>query len=331
MMDVISGAMGAFLIIMIVLARYYEGNPENSESVDKLQRELKKAKEKIEQVEKMFRQNGRDIDVDRILRELEEARRAIDDANRRMADLRDRLDQATAMKNRLQKDNDKLTERNNRLEWRLPFMVDAWFDDCRDVDVNLYIYTNVQGSEGKVQPYFDPNIKQTTFWTGDHYIDDPLAPGADIWMVRDVPGGNDYKLYYYIPGAKADAKDCKVGGGIFGSKIKNDSLPYITLSGKKPWELVGFLHYPEEGDFNVVFTEATEEQRAQERELVAAALVKKKEAEARRAKEKKEGKPEDNRRVEEKKTPDVKPNPGNPVSMVPEPKPNKKSWWNPWR
>ncbi len=322
MMDVISGAMGAFLIILIVLARYYEGSPENSESVAKLQRELKKAQEKIEQVEKMFREAGSDVDVERVLRELSEAKRAIEDANRRMADLRDRLDQATAMKNRYQKENEKLSKRNNRLEWRTPYLIDVWFE-CTGIDVNLYLYTQVKGEGGNAQPYFDPNIKQTDFWSGDEYVDDPSGPGSDIWMIRDVPGGNSYKLYYYLPGADANTKDCKVGGGIFGAKIADHKLPDLVLNGKKTWELVGFINYPEEGDYNVAFTEATSEQRAKEREIVAEYVKRKKEEAAM--------KPPEKRETKDRKTDGPKADRGKQgSSMVPQPKPVKRNWWNPW-
>lgn len=289
MMDVISGAMGAFLIIMIVLARYYESSPENSESVSRLQQELQRAREKIEYVERIIREAGVDIDIDEILRQLREARALLDQANRRMQDLRDRLDQATAQKNRLQKVNQQLREENGRLQWRTPYLIDVWFD-CPGIDVDFYLYTMPYKDAKGRQPIFDPGVERPTFWTGQQYVDDPAGPGSDVLLVRDVPPGNSHKLYYFLPKAVPGTPDCRVGGGLYGDKVRNPGLPDITLSGKMPWELVGFIDYPEEGEHQIVFREATADERAKERQIIAAWLEKKKQEEARKAKEQEAGK-----------------------------------------
>ncbi|MCB0360108.1 MAG: hypothetical protein KDD44_10740, partial [Bdellovibrionales bacterium] len=60
MMDVISGAMGAFLIIMIGLARYYNSDPTSTQTVQQMNQQLQEAKEIIDEMKQMLRKEGID-------------------------------------------------------------------------------------------------------------------------------------------------------------------------------------------------------------------------------------------------------------------------------
>lgn len=127
MMDVISGAMGAFLIIMIVLARYYKSDPDSSESVGELGNQIQQAIEKLDRTNQNLGEGRADIPDLREL--LKQARQNLENAERRLLDLKDKLDQASSqierlnktakeLKNeltRFQSDNDQLRNNNSSL------------------------------------------------------------------------------------------------------------------------------------------------------------------------------------------------------------------------
>ena len=97
MMDVISSAMGAFLIIMVVLARFYESDPSNSESVAELRRELQQA---ITEVDELASFADEESD-DKLEKLIDLLRASLLSANNRLLDLQDRLNQATSQLERL--------------------------------------------------------------------------------------------------------------------------------------------------------------------------------------------------------------------------------------
>jgi len=102
MMDVISGAMGAFLIIMVVLARYYKSDPAVSQSVEELGAQIQHAVEKLDRAEQDLGA-GLTNNIPDLRKLLEEARFSLEDAEHRLLDLKEKLGQAASQIERLNK------------------------------------------------------------------------------------------------------------------------------------------------------------------------------------------------------------------------------------
>jgi len=105
LMDAISGAMGAFLIIMLLLARYYEADPTSGRKAEELQQELEQAQKQLEDLRQRMEGLG---EYDDLRPQLMLALADLDQARRRAAQLRTSLDEASAEIMRLKKLLDQL-------------------------------------------------------------------------------------------------------------------------------------------------------------------------------------------------------------------------------
>lgn len=237
MVDMISGAMGAFLIIMIILSQYYKSDPNNSKSIAELQQELERAERHLDKIQQYLRG---DIDIEQLLYELEQARHQLRAAQSRMADLQDRLDRASSQIDRLNERVDELTKDNNRLASRMPYLIGTYFN-CPDLDVDIYVQAVTTSEQGKSMPRFDPNQEQDRFFGGDLYIDDPVGPGADLWMTRDVVAGTELFLYVKLSNPPPSFPPCAANTTIYSSSFADVTLPQVTLTPEKKWQYLGKL------------------------------------------------------------------------------------------
>lgn len=261
MMDVISGAMGAFLIIVVVLSRYYQSDPANSKSIQQLQENIEQARQRMQRAEDMVRQGG---DTQELMRQLEEARRDLHAAQQQTQQLRHRLDEASSQLDRLNKRVDQLDSENAQLERRRPYLVYVdW--ECPQLDVDLYLENDGSDKSGLRMPRFDPDAQQYSFWSGDTYVDDPSSPGVDVWQVRDVVPEMKNKLFLKLHKDGPTQANCTIRGYVFGPDTTIE-LPETTLNGSNPWLLLGYLVYTT--DDKIQFIEAQASERAVERKNV---------------------------------------------------------------
>ncbi|GAB4136921.1 MAG: hypothetical protein Tsb0016_01680 [Sphingomonadales bacterium] len=279
MMDVISGAMGAFLIIMLVLARYYKSDPTTSPSVRAMAEELTDVRRRLEAVDKAMQIGAAPEDL---RRQLAEALYKLAQAEGRLNDLRARLDQAAAQIDRLdrlasqlQAERDQARDRVAALEQqvkeqqqqveklavRRPFGVQLWWWGCRDVDVDLYVRDETtQTSDGKIMPAVAPG-NQTVFWPGDTFVDDngrgDMIGGSDSWSVRDAPLSARFAVYVKIAGTGANtAADavCATMAALFhDGSVESIASPAMAVGDAH--RLLGHIRMNESG--KPVFTAAT--------------------------------------------------------------------------
>jgi hypothetical protein len=273
MMDVISGAMGAFLIILIIFSRYYRSDPLDSKSIKELTQELQEARETLQEIEKMIKGGA---NIRELLEKLKETQQLLAQAENRVEDLKDKLDQADSQIKRLEKDVDYYKDQADRLKNRLPYIVlAAW--NCPVVDIDIYLENDATSSTTKQRMTpFNPNIQQWSYWSGDEYIDTQSSPGSEVWMVRDVIPEVKGKIFYKMMGYSETTPECIIVGGIYHSN-SSIVIPNITLSGQTPWVLVGIYTHQEDGKID--FRIATEQERLNEKILVTNRL----EAEKRKA------------------------------------------------
>lgn len=290
MMDVISGAMGAFLIIMVVLARYYKSDPSSSQSVDEMAEQIRRAIEQLDQAEDKL-DTGL-INIPDLRKLLEETRRRLEDAERRLQDLRERLNQAAAQIERLntavdqlkaenaalqaevqqlraqtraleqqlaqaEAERDQAREMARRKEDRRPFLVTMLWRGCNGADVDLYVRDiNAKDEKGNFQPEVNPYQKQVAKWAGDTYRDGSSPANASVnfetWLVRDAPIGTTFAVYYKLMGFRREVAGPQVCNvlGEYHHEGRIGDLTSFDLSLESPVAIAGYLTMSSEGQLD---------------------------------------------------------------------------------
>lgn len=234
MMDVISGAMGAFLILVVILSRHYESKSVTTEAIITLQRELVEATGHLDEASDEIRAGSRETaDIERFLR------RAKDNVNAgkaAIAGLRSDLDEANARITRLQED---LDDAEKELERRQPFFVHVHWSCDRRADVDIYLQSSVASTRGNHMPDYIPHANQGRFFSDEVYTDWVGEYGAEIWMHEFTTAGNRMKLYYGLTG-DTDA-NCTLVGHLTGTRATALELPSVKLDATRPWVFAGTL------------------------------------------------------------------------------------------
>jgi uncharacterized membrane protein len=105
MMAVITKAMGAFLVIMILLLPYYTSEPVAQRTAEQATEQVEQAKQQLQQAQEALKR-GRltDEEIEELLKKLEEALRQLEEALLYIRQLKIEVDQLTAQVNRLERE-----------------------------------------------------------------------------------------------------------------------------------------------------------------------------------------------------------------------------------
>lgn len=230
MMDVITGAMGAFLIVMIVLARYYNADPGNKENIEAIQAELDSAQARLRQIEAQFRKVG--IDSTDIPSAIREATKDLSSAQKKTDALNDQLDQASA-------EIERLEETIRDLQKRRSFSVSASWN-CPGADVDVYVWDSQISVDGEPTSPFDPAKEQWPHWTSDER-------GAwdnedsEVWLVTEALLEHEFKVFVNVRNMAEFKQRCVVKtailhgqGGLLYTSYLSPSLPWDYISKVEP-------------------------------------------------------------------------------------------------
>jgi hypothetical protein len=120
LMAVMTKAMGAFLVIMIMLLPYYTGDTAAQQTIDQTNEQIRKAGDDLAQVKQILGK-GRlsDKEIDELIKKIEDAQKALDEARALVATLQVKLDQAQSQITRLEAESKALTAQVEDLTRRL--------------------------------------------------------------------------------------------------------------------------------------------------------------------------------------------------------------------
>lgn len=273
LMDVISGAMGSFLIVMVILAQYYVLDPETTEDVDGMREKLDAAIAGLAKIrdgtEGIFSDlidspdgaRTSAMDGTDSAGAIEELGRAISaDIERVENQLAAVHAEANRLESELQQSAAQLTRAQgliDRLEMRRPLVVAAQWD-C-DANIDLFLESDrvsVQTNEPGAK--FDPRARGQQRFTGDVTSDTSRGPGAEMSLVSETPGGSRYKLYVNIMAGPPD-----VVCAVVTHAISYDGFfvapPSTVLTFEKPFDYLGVISVDEA--FKIEFREPTPKER----------------------------------------------------------------------
>jgi len=255
MMDVITGAMGAFLIVMLVLARYYNADPENKENIEAIKAELDSAQAQLRQIEAQFRKAG--IDSPDIPSAIREATKDVASAQKKTDALNEQLDQSAAEIERLKK-----TIRT--LQKRRAFSISSTWN-CPGTDVDIYVWDSQLSVKKEPVPEFDPKQERWSRWGSDRRVswDDE---NTEVWLVTKSLLDEEFKVYLNVRNMAQYNGSCTVKTAIVHAR---GGLMYTTtLSPGNPWEYISRLRSisdEEDDETDFVIETPSESEKAVER------------------------------------------------------------------
>ena len=227
MLDVISGAMAAFLILVVVLLPYYKKEHIDYQAINnELRQALAEAETRVQAAEVRA----------------EAARTAAEQASEEAAE-RVRVAEADARSER-----DRADGLARKLAKTFIVLYIRW-DTSDDVDLHV-----VDPSEG----HFYHGDKTVDGHPGELSEDTLVGPGSEVWEVREAPSGA-YKVSVQLWSRSRNpeceevndlSKPVTVKGRIF-HRDGSSAFPEVQLRTEKQWESLAVIGVDDQGDVTV--------------------------------------------------------------------------------
>lgn len=271
MMDVISGAMGAFLIIMVILMRYYKEDEDIAAQREQLEQRLADLQQQVDDARQQLLLTT-ELDVEDLLRRLELMRSQLASVQRKASHLSNDLQAARQHADQLRRHNDQLTgentDLNQRLRFRQPFLVVANWQSANVVDVNVTLEASIRNDKGQIL-YSDPRSAQQRAFEGDFRLNGTGTAGTDIWVARDTQPDAVFKVYVSLHKEDQPLSPTAVTVVARGTDLFHPFTP-VELTPQKTWELVGTVKIDASGKASA--QTASEQERLADRDEVAKRL-----------------------------------------------------------
>jgi hypothetical protein len=177
LMAVVTKAMGAFLVLMVVFMQYYSSGPLGQNTAQQLTREIEQTQKNTVEALKRLLEKANPEDIAKLL---EEARRRLEEARKLIEQLKRENDALNAQAQRLQQANEQLEKEIAELERKLDadrYVLTGtlinW--DCLDVKFRLGVVSpsmfiiRENKSEDKYVLNFNPTLGSTSFTDDDDF------------------------------------------------------------------------------------------------------------------------------------------------------------------
>jgi hypothetical protein len=279
LMDVICGAMGAFLIIMIILARFYVFDPDVTEDADELKLRLETAvqglnrirggtegiiTELIDEADSTTSGPGSGDTIEQIENLTQGIRQDIDLVRGQLGAVQA---EANRLEANLQEKNAQLeraVELVSRLEIRRPLVVEARWNCAANVDLTLDS-DRTSKLDGTRPALFDPRTRSDFKFVGDAASDASSGPTSEMSLISETPKNTSYKVYVALRGDVPADADCIVYSHAIGFDRYFQLLPVARLSEQQRFDYLGVFSVDE----NLQLTFAEPDVDTRQRELNA--------------------------------------------------------------
>lgn len=256
LMAVMTKAMGAFLVIMIMLLPYYTGDNAAQQTVDQANAEMDKARAGLADAQDKLKK-GRltDAEIDELYKRLTKAQDALQEAQKLVDTLREKLDQKETQIARLEDENKSLNEQVERLNDeieklrktqgappRVVFM--ATLRDCGLNDIELYVQSDLVFPDGGHVPR--PTLSsQDVVIAGDQKSSSPdhLADlsGVAWWYAQfRTPPAETYAIWLKHRNAIAfDQSNCRLDTMVMAPDGHRIGIPGVKMPAGLSWAFLG--------------------------------------------------------------------------------------------
>lgn len=255
MMDVISGAMGAFLVLVVILSRHYQPDLVTTETILNLQKELVEATGYLDEASNEIRAGSRDTaDIEHFLRE---AKSNVNAGKAYISQLRSELDEANARIHRLEEEIGNLEKRIAELETELaswkPFAFLSYWSCDRAGDVDIYLLSPGETKDDRTMGPFDPRAQQGRLFSDDIHFDyTGASDGTEIWFSGRNFSDQAIKVYYRLETDTDEPPTCTVRSWLVSNYTEDTKIDKLKLTPEQPWLFVGTINVLEDRDVEYV-------------------------------------------------------------------------------
>ena len=296
MMAVITKAMGAFLVLMIILLPYYTSDPVAQRTAEETTEQVEKAKEQLQQAQAALKK-GRltDEEIDELLALLVKAIQNLEEALLNIHQLKLQVDHLTAQVNRLeaevaaqQQEIAALKEEIERLkrlqnpEARYWSMVRMEWSRCVGANLNVYVASSLPDKKGTLNPPPDRTAQDPPFPTDKAYSEvtqnrveaGRQRPGAGFitWVMDDMRLDEVLTVYVkYLNALPGGPNECDLTANWTGRPDSNGKLETSIkgkVSDKEPYALLVRLKGGQRGSLAPVAV-TDQERQAFQTQIVA--------------------------------------------------------------
>ena len=246
MLDVISGALGAFLIIMIVLFPYYK-----KESIDyrqelaEMQRQVQSMEQQINQAQEQAQQAQ--AAAERAQQQLQAAQEVNQEMQEQLQAARSAQSEATRAQQQLQQARTQAEEMRRQLgearrQLAKTFLVVyiRWATSEQDIDLHV---VDPSGAE------FSFSKKTISGRPGELSEDSTVGPGNEVWEIFNAPPGT-YKIYASLYDPKGNSKKPVIKGRVI-HRDGSQRLNSIRLDRKGDKKLMATVTINSDGDVQI--------------------------------------------------------------------------------
>ncbi len=238
LLDILSGALGAFCFLMLALFPYYKPSHLSAED-QKTYQDAEQMQRKIQQLEDALRRQSGAASAEmmqRMEQALEQAREQLAQTQQQLSRTRAEMEQAEQ-----QAQNQGSGQKEN------PVMTiqDWWPSDEPRID--MYVQEAGATSNGQTAPAFDPTRSEGGFFPTTYLLG---RPGSESWTLTYIVAGN-YPVYYRFHNA-SDATgtvtiyaDAQLNG-------REKDIPPVTLGPDHLWAQAGTVVVSQDGKMNVI-------------------------------------------------------------------------------
>ena len=192
LMAVVTKAMGAFLVLMLIFMQYYSSGPIGQQTTADIRQTIEATEKQIEEATNKLAQNSNPADIAKLLAE---AKRLLEEARRQIAQLQRENDALNAQVARLENEKAQLEKQIEDLQRKIDagktvVSGDLINSDCLDVRLELaFISTDmyIERDEGKIKDKYVLNFRGLGLSDAN---DDTDVVKANPNAANDRPGEN---------------------------------------------------------------------------------------------------------------------------------------------
>lgn len=262
LMAVITKAMGAFLVLVVIMLPHYTLVVNNSQSADKAQAAVDQASSHVNEIADLLKK-GRltDQEIDELLRKIETLKKELAALTDEVARLKSELNQVLAEVGRLKKAKEALEAQVAELEKELEELrknvkpatqfVASW-SNCPGADIQLYVWSSAKIEEGGKSESRPPVSRtlQKPLGPKDTMSGTAWSPVAEnghvVWRMLDNAGSESFivwiKLANPLSLATSRARICPVSVSMttatgrqagYDGQVTDDAPFVLALSARK--------------------------------------------------------------------------------------------------
>lgn len=228
-LDLFASAMGAFIIIAVVLFPYYlMRSPETPEQI----RQLEQAKQQCDGELTQTR-----TELNRANQRLDTTQRQLDDTNQLLQSSRQQLQSA---QQELSDNREQQQSCAQLLQQNFIAVVIQWQTENHDVDLHI-----VDPSGAR----FSFEHKRISGRPGELSADTKIGPGVEIWEISQPPVGR-YQVFYHLYDQHENLHPAVVQGGVY-HRDGHYRLPSISLSYRNQMEPIATIEMHSDGKVTI--------------------------------------------------------------------------------